>query len=636
MQTASRPLRFAAFELDAQSGELRKSGIRIRLGEQPFQVLLLLLQKAPQVVTREELRHLLWSNETFVDFDHSLNAAVKRLREALCDSADHPRFIETLPRHGYRFIYPIDACEPTNSTELDPTDHSDYRHQKRVSLRIVIVLVLLAIVILPVTTRVYKWIFSPGILPIRSIAVLPLENLSDVPAEEYFCDGVTDALISELGQIRSLRVISRHSVMQYKGTTKTIPQIAQELKVDAIIEGTVIRDGNYVRVSVQLIRAKPEEHLWARSYRRELKDILALQSEVARAIANEVNAQLTPEELTRIARAATVKPAAYDAYLQGMYRLNHWALPMSETVGLFEEAVHKDPSYAPAYVGLAESYMMMPLVASMSPKQSIAKAEAALSTAITLDSSQADSYRVLARIRTYYFDWAGAETEYQRAIALSPTSSRIHAVYGWYLTWMGRYDDSSQELRLALRTDPMTLYAIRTLGMNYLCQHRYEEALTEFLRTQELEPENAMVNADLGRLYILMHKYPQAIAQLEKSRRLAEGQSGGSASPEGYLGMAYALAGQRSQAMQVLNELTQHSDRSYVSPLSMALIYVGLNEKEIAIDWLEKGVEAQDGDLVLLKVYPLWDPLRSEPKFQNLLARLHFPEIKHPTSSTRR
>jgi TolB-like protein/DNA-binding winged helix-turn-helix (wHTH) protein len=293
MQTASRPLRFAAFELDAQSGELRKSGIRIRLGEQPFQVLLLLLQKAPQVVTREELRHLLWSNETFVDFDHSLNAAVRRLRETLGDSADHPRFIETLPHHGYRFVWPIDPCESPQSAEPDRFPESIQPPRRTVSLRIVIELILVPAFALIVAIQTYKWIYSPGIAPIRSIAVLPLENLSDVPAEEYFCQGATDALISELGRIHSLRVVSRQSVIQYKGTSKTIPQIAKELSVDAVIEGTVLRDGSFVRVSVQLIRANPEEHLWANSYRRELKDILVLQSEVAQAIAKEINAQLT-------------------------------------------------------------------------------------------------------------------------------------------------------------------------------------------------------------------------------------------------------------------------------------------------------------------------------------------------------
>ena len=293
MQTASRPVRFGAFELDVQSGELRKSGVRIRLGEQPFQVLLLLLQKAPQVVTREELRHLLWSSETFVDFDHSLNAAVRRLREALCDSADHPRFIETLPHHGYRFVWPIDPSEFPKPSEPDRSPESIQPPQRTVSLRIVIELMLASAVALIVGIQTYKWIYSPGIAPIRSIAVLPLENLSDVPADEYFCQGATDALISELGRIHSLRIVSRQSVIQYKGTSKTIPQIAKELHVDAIVEGTIIRDANYVRVSVQLIRANPEEHLWANSYRRELKDILVLQSEVAQAITKEINAQLT-------------------------------------------------------------------------------------------------------------------------------------------------------------------------------------------------------------------------------------------------------------------------------------------------------------------------------------------------------
>ena len=632
MQTASRHVRFGVFELDTQSRELRKNGLKLHFAEQPFQILHLLIERAPSVVTREELREKLWSDDTFVDFDHGLNAAIKRLREALCDSADHPRYIETLPRRGYRFICPLD-CE-----ELDPNRVAPTKDRHVIPIRrpppwwLYLMLLAVGAAVILVGQKLYRGLARPRPGLIRSIAVLPFDCLYETQSKDYFCESVTDALIGELGRIRSLRVISRHSVMQYKGTTKPIPQIAKELKVDAILEGTGVRDGNYVRISVQLIRGDPEEHLWARSYQRELKDILMLQSELTRAIANEINLQLTPDELSRVTRRSTVNPAAYDAYLQGLYRLNRWDVPMEEAIQYFQQAIDTDPTYAPAYVGLAEAYMMMPLLASMSPKEAIPRAEEALAAAMALDPDEADAYRIIGRIRTYHFDWVGAEESYKHAIELNPSSARLHAVYGWYLTWVGRFDDSSRELRTALDNDQRSLYAIRALGMNYLCQHQYDQALQRFREAQALEPENMTPNADLGRLYILMGKFPEAVAQLDRARRMSGRATGGSASPDGYLGMAYALAGQRTEAMKILNELAERSMHNYVSPLSIALIYVGLNDKTHALDWLEKGMDAQDGDLVLLNVYPLWDPIRTEHRFQRLIGQLNMPSPKEQTA----
>ncbi|HKS74407.1 MAG TPA: winged helix-turn-helix domain-containing protein, partial [Terriglobales bacterium] len=462
MSPASSPVRFGSFELDLQSGELRKQGLKIRLADQPLQVLQLLLESRGEVVTRDELQRKLWSSDTFVDFEHSLNAAVKRLREALGDAAENPKFIETLPRHGYRFIAALEPA-PANPPAITPAVPPKIAHP-RWSQRLVFAALIVSGAISYILLHALWQRFHPPAAPIRAIAVLPLLNLSEDTSQEYFSDGMTEALISELSRVRSLRVISRQSVMRYKGTTKSLPQIARELSVDAVVEGSATRDTDMVRISVQLIRVHPEEHLWARSYERQMHDVLSLQSEVARAIVVEIRAQLAPEEWEHLSQSRSVNPVAYDAYLRGRYKLGRWDPHMREAIDDFEQSVALDPDYAPAYVGLADSYILMTYMDSMAPTEALTKAQAAVTHALELDAASADAYRAMGSARARFLQWSGAQSAYARALQLNPNSAQIHASYGWYLTWLGHFDEALREERHALERDPMSLFALRTVG----------------------------------------------------------------------------------------------------------------------------------------------------------------------------
>jgi TolB-like protein/DNA-binding winged helix-turn-helix (wHTH) protein/Flp pilus assembly protein TadD len=625
MPLTSSPVRFGSFELDLQSGELRKNGLQIRLADQPLQILTLLLEHPGQVVTREELRQRLWSSETFVDFDHSLNAAVKRLREGLGDSADIPRFIETIPRHGYRLIV---SEHSTNAAERKSAQAESVLTSSRPRAWWTSAIIVTAIAALLLISYARRKIGTTSAYPpnfIHSVAVLPLEYLSNDPSQEYFSDGMTEALITELGRIRALRVISRQSVMRYKGTTKTVQQIAKELQVDALVEGSTLRDGSKVRITIQFIRVSPEEHLWAQTYEREIRDVLALQAEVAQAIVAELQTQLTPDEQARLAKTHPVNAAAYDAYLQGSYELNKWGPQMAEAVQHFKQAIAADPGYAPAYVGLSYTYIALPFFTATPPEEAYAKAQAMASRALELDPEYAEAYTVLARTRAQYFDWSGADSAYRRAIDLNPGSAAIHTRYGWFLAWVGRFDQALQEQRIALDRDPFNLYAMRAIGMILYFQHQPDQALDQFRRALQLDPNNVVLNGDLGRAYLQKGMYTEAISQLEKSRTLAGGETGGSATGGGYLGFAYALAGERSKAIAILHGLQDRWKHSYASPSNIAMIYLGLGDKERALDWLRTGLEVGDGDIVVLKTSPVWEPLHSDLRFQELLRRMNFP-----------
>src|SRR5215467_1365555 len=389
-----RRLRFGVFELDLRAGELRKHGLRVRLQEQPFQVLAMLLEHHGEVVTREELQKKLWSADTFVDFDHGLNKAINKIREALGDSAESPRFIETVARRGYRFLaeVKVDDAAPSRSTETagDPphaTGHSDFA--KRVpSLRAwkISAFVLLLLGAPFAAWRLHSWNRPSPI--IRSLAVLPLESLSNDASQDFFADGMTDELISDLGQISELRVISRTSVMAYKHARKPLPQIARELKVDAVVEGTVLRSGDQVRITAQLIEASADKHLWSQSYEGELRDALELQNKVARAIADQIRISLNPQEQAALKAAKVVNPEAYVSYLKGRYFWNkRTGDSLKAALAYFNQAIEEDPKYARAYSGLADTYALLGdwQYAVMTPKEALPKAKAAAIKALELD-----------------------------------------------------------------------------------------------------------------------------------------------------------------------------------------------------------------------------------------------------------
>src|SRR3989454_2954136 len=406
-------VRFGIFELDADAGELRKQGTRMKLQEQPLQMLQVLLQRPGEVVTREELQQKIWPSDTFVDFDHGINNAIKRLREALGDAAETPHYIETLPRRGYRFIGKIE-CEA---------------------------------------------------LRMRSLAVLPLENLSHDPQQEYFAEGLTEALITTLAKVGELRVVSRTSAMLYKGVHKSMREIARELDVDAIIEGIVLRVGRRVRITAQLIDAAKESHRWAESYERDLRDVLALQTEVAQAIAREIRIKLTPLDQARFAEVVPVEPDAYEAYLRGRY---HWNRRSGEGLGkaihYFQQTIAEDPTYAAAYSGLADCLSALGWWGFVSPNEGCGRAKKLALQAVELDPSLSEARASLAWASMLYdYDFAAAEREFERSVELNPHYPTAHQWFGLYLAMMGRYEEAYTELKRAIRLDPHPIMN-QTLG----------------------------------------------------------------------------------------------------------------------------------------------------------------------------
>src|ERR1700722_561887 len=466
---ASRVLRFGTFELDVRASELRKAGVRLRLQGQPIQVLATLLNSPGELVTREELRAKVWPAETFVDFDHSLHNAIARLREALGDSAGTPRYIETLPRRGYRFIGTVERVgveEPLPSGRTEPVREPLVvpvpRRSRGLLLAALLTIVALTAVLVLIPALSHRAAATPLV---RSIAVLPLANFSGDPAQEYFADGMTDELITDLAKIGGVRVISRTSAMRYKGTSKGLPEIARELNVDGIIEGSVTRSGQRVRITAQLLYGPTDKHLWAETYDRDLGDVLSLQSEVAQAIAQQVRAQVTPQQQVRFNAARPVNPEAYDAYSKGRYHLwNQFGMAQSLNTAktYFEEAIRKDPGFALAHSGLADAYLYLAIFRHVSPDSSYRPAEDAVRQTLSLDDSIGEAHDTLAVLSWRYdWDWDATERELNQAIALAPSYSCAHEDRAQYLALRGRRSEAEAEVARSLELDT-SVYSVLT------------------------------------------------------------------------------------------------------------------------------------------------------------------------------
>ena len=625
-----RGIRFGVFEVDLRSGELRKQGLKIKLQGQAIQILGLLLERPGELVTREELRKKLWPTDTFVDFEHGLNAAIKKLRAALGDSADSPRFVETLHRRGYRFIAPVEGC-PAPSISPSPPAPAGGTFARRAlpvagtALAVVgLVAVLIGLNVGGLRERLLGGV-APG--QITSLAVLPLENLSGDPEQDYFADGMTEALITELGKISALRVISRQSVMQFKGTDKPLPEIARELDVDAVVEGSVLRADDRVRITVQLMRAEPEEQLWSQSYQRDLSEILALQSEVARAIAREIKIALTPEEQTRLASAHAVNPEAYYAYLKGRY---HWEKRTREgvdkSIEYFQQAIEKDPNYGLAYSGLADSYEGLYEYAGLPRTQMLTRANAATLQALEIDNTLGEAYATLAWLTTMVdWDWSVAERHFKRALDLNPGYARAHDLYGMFLTIMGRHEEAIAEGKRAQELDPLSVLFNVRAGEWYYYARQYDKAIEEYRKVLEFDPSSSYAHWALGKAYVQKRMHEEAIAEFRKIPRGQDDFHAGVLRAFA-LGYAYGMAGKRDEERNVLEEMLERSKRHYVHPAHIAYVYISLGEKDKAFEWLEKAYEERGGYLDLLKVDPWYDPLRSDPRFQELVRRMNFPK----------
>jgi TolB-like protein/DNA-binding winged helix-turn-helix (wHTH) protein/Tfp pilus assembly protein PilF len=653
-QSALTPklVRFGTYAVDLRTSELWKQGRKIKLQEQPCRILAILLEQRGEVVTREELRKRLWSDDTFVDFDHSLNTAIMRLREALNDSSDNPRFIETLPRHGYRFVAPVEEIAASehekkedagsgSTPELSvavpqsgPTNifiagnlESESK-PKRIRSRRALVLGslfgLLAIVILGMGLRFFRTASEANLSrnQIKSMVVLPFENLSGDKDQQYFTDGMTDELIAHLAKIRSLRVISRTSSMEYKGTHKTLSEIARDLNVDAVVEGTILRSGDRVRITAELVQVATDRHLWAETYESQLGDVLALQSQVASAIVNEIRVNLTPEEQERLATTRSVSAESYEAYLKGRYYWNKRSQEgLTKAIEYFQLATEKDPHYALAFAGLADCYSIIgSAIVGTVPSQDVApKAKAAALKALELDDTLAEAHTSLATVRfNYDWDWPGASQGFQRSIELNPSYATAYQRYSLYLMAMGKTKESLAQMTRARELDPLSISMNFSLGWRLYMARKYDQAIEQLQNTLEMDPNFALPRMVLGQAYEQKNAYPRALAELQKAVSISHD------SPQmlGALGHAYGASGNRSEAEKVLAQLMERSKKQYVSPFYVAIVYAGLPENDKAVDWLEKAYKDRSNAIVFSKVDPQLDTLRSTPRFQSLLHRL--------------
>jgi len=605
-------LRFGVFELDPRAGELRKKGMKIKLQGQPVEILVMLLEQPGATITREELQKKLWPADTFVDFEQGLNNAMNRLRAALDDDADSPHFIETLPRHGYRFIGSVNGSgeAPAEGTK---TARSAKALIRRAALGALAVLAVGAVL---VGMNVRGWrdrLFMRSPRPqIQALAVLPLANLSGDPEQEYFADGMTEALITELGKVRSARVISRQSVMQYKASKKPLEEIARELNVDAVLEGAVERSGDRVRVTVHLQRVSPESQVWANEYSRGIRDVMALEDEIARSITDEIQVRLSPEERTRLTSSRPVNPEAQDDFFRAeAFTFKGGEENLQAGIAYFKKAIEKDPGYARAYAGLAWAL----LGKGQPPKDVLPEARAAAERALELDPLLSDGHVSRALVLTADWNWSEAEKEHRLALKLGPNSWGAHASYAVYLAMMGRFDEAKAQVRYAGELDPMN-----PINRNYLASIALDSHQGPDLAIEEFK--NIGDDFGLGVAYVQKKMYLDAAAAFQR----VASQKGREPFVVSKLAWAYGLAGKKNEAIKLIDELNEMARHRYVAPSLFVNPYLGLGDKDKALTWLEKGCEEHDQGLRFLKVNWTWDPLRSEPRFQAVLRRMNFPQ----------
>jgi TolB-like protein/DNA-binding winged helix-turn-helix (wHTH) protein/Tfp pilus assembly protein PilF len=626
-------IRFGVFDLDPQAGELRKTGHRIPLRPQAARLLALLARRPGQVLTREELKDEIWGKETFVDFEHGLNLCIRQIREALGDDAANPRYVETLPRHGYRFIAPVHDTQSATDSAVDlqriahnttPITSAPSRSYRPVAIFGAIAA---AVLIAVVATNPGEWrarLLGSTVRPVRAIAVLPLQNLSGDPAQDYFADGMTEAITTDLARMESLQVISRTSTMQYKTAQKSLPVIAHELNADAIVEGSVQRSGNRVRVTAQLVRAADDRHLWAETYERDFRDILALQDDVASAIAKQVESRLGGPPPQPLAKAQTISPEAYETYLKANYYLDQFDLQKS--IDYYNQAIKLDPNYAPAYAHMADAYFFLGFFGAMPPRQAWGKVKEAGLLAVAKDERLPEGHGALALAKLHYdWDFAGAEQEFRRALDLNPNNADIRHSYAHYLMAMGRMDESDAESRRAVELDPVDDGLTDCLCWHRYAARKYESSIQLALEVLKRQPNDTWELAILGWDYEQSGLPDRAVTQFKKAVEVEPKDSPISTFLFAGLAQAYALAGMKSEAEQALRTLLEKSKRSYVSAFDIALIYTALGEKDTAFDWLKKAVDERSTFLVYSKWEPRLDPLRADPRFGQMLKKIGFP-----------
>ncbi len=647
--TTPKVIRFGVFEADLRAGELRREGIRVKLQEKPFQVLATLLERPGDAVTRDELREKLWPGDTFVDFDHGINIAINKLREALGDSAESPRYIETLARRGYRFIGEVeppapsgpaapavtptreesaarrpDSPLPSRDELLPPAGTAFARHSRA---RTIVILCALIVVAGYAGWRLHTPRPKPSSGRVM-LAVLPFDNLSGNPEQDYFSDGLTEEMITQLGRLHPERmgVIARTTMMQYRGTHKSASQIGRELGADYILEGSVRRSDGRVRIAAQLIQVSDQTHVWADSYERNLSNVLELQSDVAGAIAERIQLQLTPAQRERLASAPAVNPAAYEDYLKGRFYWNKRTEEgFQKAIAQFDQAIAEDANYAPPYAGLADTYSLLGSVPAnvLEPRVAMSKAREAATRAVALDESLAEAHVSLGYVKmAYEWDFPAAEAEFKRAIELNPAYPTAHQWYAFYRTAIGRAEDADHENMLAKKLDPLSLSVNSQIAWSYYIARRYDDAVTQSRKLIDFEPNLYTSHLYLGLAYEGQKLYPQAIEEFQKANAL----SGGNPIVLGALGHTYAVSGNRAKANELIGQLDSIAKKRYVPGLYPAAIYAGLDNKDAAIRWLTKAVEDRSDYCLFLPLEPEAENLRSDPRFKELVRRIGLPQ----------
>jgi TolB-like protein/Tfp pilus assembly protein PilF len=572
----AKAFRFGDCEADLEAGEVRRHGVKLRLPDQSLRVLAALLRRPGEVVTREELRRELWGDR-FADYEAGINTAVKRLRDALSDSAETSRLIETLPRRGYRLLVPVEAVSP-----------------------------------------------DPEPLKIESLAVLPLDNLTGDPTQDYFAAGMTDALITHMAKIRALRVVSRTSVLQFQHARAPLSEIARQLNVDAVVEGSVARAGNRVRISAQLVHGPTDRHLWAEEYERDITDVLLLQAEVAAAIARQIQVKLTPPEEARLATARFVKPAAYDAYLRGRFYWDRRTEDgMRKGLALFEQALREDPSYPVAYTGLAESYNMLAWWGLAAPHEVASRARDATIKALEIDAGVAEAHAAQGWTEFMYdWNWSAGERELRRAIELNSRYATGHQWYSHLLTYQGRFEEAFAQVDRSLELEPLSPVMNSSASLVYLLARRYDDTIARARRTIELYPHFPPPYLWLGWALINQGKCTDGIAALGESVRLSEG------GPRYLATLAYghAIAGDLPAARKGLEDLRDRTASGFVSAYDVAVVHAALGESEAAMTRLAAACDERAAWLMLAGVDSRLDALRSDQRFPALLSRVGLPE----------
>ncbi|MHB8541011.1 MAG: tetratricopeptide repeat protein [Candidatus Acidiferrales bacterium] len=626
-------LQFGDFTVNSRARTLHKHGVRLKLHGQPFEILLLLLSRPGDVVTREELQAKLWSGNTFVDFEHGLNTAIKKLRQTLGDSACEPRFIETVPRIGYRFIAQVNETDHVEMSAASTVHtHVPVPESMHVSRRRMAVLALVGCAVLLGGLVAYR-----SLMPLRPprpqayigrlmLAVLPFENLTGDPSQDYFSEGLTEEMIAQLGHLNPERlgVIARASVMRYEHSREPLAQVGHDLGVQYVLEGSVSRDSQRVRITAQLVQVQNQKSVWERQYDRELTSLLALQGEIAQEIADEIQLTLG-DDRGRI--AAAPKPAAssssyeaYDLYLKGRYFLNkRSAQGFQQATEYFQQAIDKDPNYAGAYAGLADSYALTSSYNLAPQKELIPKARAAALRALQIDDTLAEAHTSLALIaENYDWDWRTAGKEFRRAIQLDSNYPTAHHWYAEYLAWQGRFDEAFAESERARQLDPLSLIITTDHGAILYYSRQYDRAIEQFRTVLDMDPSFPRAHGLVVLAYVQQKRFADALADIEKWRRTDN--SPAIWAVEAYV---YGRSGEQVQARRALAKFQQLNRPGRVDPTAfLALAYAGMGDKEKLFTCLQKAFLERSNSLTALKVDPIYDPFRSDPRFQALLARV--------------